>query len=74
MTKETVFKSLVNIYSDFYDGLYTKQQLKFMINQVHKQTEMDIADFAELCLEAQWHEATEDDYEATREANRMGGH
>jgi antitoxin component of RelBE/YafQ-DinJ toxin-antitoxin module len=62
MNKETTFNALVNVYLDEKEGLMTKQQLKLMIKQIAKKTALGFEEFAELCLDAQWHQATEEDY------------
>ncbi|WP_075983114.1 hypothetical protein [Bacillus massilinigeriensis] len=70
MNTGEVYKSLVFVYTDFYDGLYTKDQLKFMLRRLHKNNPHISSDeFAQLCLEAQWENASEEDYENTRKIN-----
>ncbi|WP_286230577.1 hypothetical protein [Neobacillus mesonae] len=70
MTREKIYPILVNIYTDFFDGLYTKEQLKFMLRKIHlAYPEINSNDFAELCLDAQWENATEKDYEETKKIN-----
>lgn len=70
MTKEKLYQILVSIYTDYFDGLYSEQQLKFMLRKSHKKyPQFCINEFAQLCLEAQWENATEKDYEETRKVN-----
>lgn len=33
MTKDKLYPKLVNIYTDYFEGLYTEQQLKFMLKK-----------------------------------------
>lgn len=67
MKKQDVIKSLESIYLDYYDGLYTEAQLKFMLNELHKQTAFSISEWSEMILDAQWKYATEEDYEIKRQ-------
>ncbi len=70
MQKETLYETLVNIYTDYFDGLYNKAQLNFMLRNLRKENpEISGSEFAELCLDAQWEDATEEDYEKTRKVN-----
>lgn len=70
MTKEKLYHVLVNIYTDYFDGLYSEHQLKFMLRKLHKEyPQLSSNEFAQLCLDAQWENATEKDYEETRKRN-----
>jgi hypothetical protein len=71
MTKEKIYPILVNIYTDYFDGLYTEQQLKYMLSKLHATyPEISINEFAQLCLDAQWENATDKDYEETSKINK----
>jgi hypothetical protein len=70
MTKDKLYPILISIYTDYFDGLYTEQQLKFMLNKLHKAySEIPSNEFAQLCFDEQWENATEKDYEVTRKIN-----
>lgn len=70
MNKEKLYTILVNIYIDYFDGLCTKEQLKFMLRKLHKTyPQISSNEFTQLCLDAQWENATEEDYEKTRKIN-----
>jgi hypothetical protein len=72
MTKEKIYPVLVNIYTDYFDGLYSEQQLKFMLKKLHNEyPQLSSNEFAQLCLDAQWENATEKDYEETRKINKV---
>ncbi|WP_017754068.1 hypothetical protein [Calidifontibacillus oryziterrae] len=66
MDRETIMKKLEAIYTDYFDGLYCTNQLKFMLNMLHKKTDIGIQEWAEMLLDAQWKNATEEDYESKR--------
>jgi hypothetical protein len=63
MDFNTIKKNLEAIYLDYYDNLYTEHQLKFMLIQLYKQSNLTDSQWSELILEAQWKHATEEDYE-----------
>ncbi|MEH7108844.1 hypothetical protein [Bacillus sp. JJ1764] len=67
MNREDIMKNLESIYTDYFDGLFNINQLKFMLNKLHKQTDIEINEWAEMLLDAQWKNATEDDYEKKRQ-------
>lgn len=70
MSKKTLYISLVNIYTDYFDGLYNDGQLKFMLRKIHNDhPEININEYAQLCLDAQWENASERDYEVTKKIN-----
>lgn len=70
MGKGTLYNSLVNIYTDYFDGLYNNEQLKFMLKKLHENNpQISINEFAQICLDAQWENASEKDYEETRKIN-----
>lgn len=70
MNKTEIYPMLVNIYTDYFDGLYTKDQLKFMLRKLHiEYPQISSNEFAKLCLDAQWENASEKDYEETRRVN-----
>lgn len=70
MIKEKLYSILCSIYTDYFDGLYTEQQLKFMLRKLHiEYPQFSSNEFAQLCLDAQWENATEKDYEETRKRN-----
>lgn len=70
MNTGEVYKSLVFIYTDYFDGLYSKEQLKFMLRKLHTDNpQISSNEFAQFCLEAQWENASEKDYEYTRKIN-----
>lgn len=59
MAKEKLYPILVNIYTDYFD---TKEQLKFMLRKLYKAySKISSNEFAQLCLDAQWENATEKD-------------
>jgi hypothetical protein len=73
MTKDKLYPILVNIYTDYFDGLYTEQQLKFMLKKLHvEDPKFSSNEFAQFCLDAQWENATDKDYEETRKINEIG--
>jgi hypothetical protein len=59
-------KSLEHLYLEYYDGLYTEHQLKYMLLKLYKQSNLSDTRWAELILDAQWKHATEEDYEIKR--------
>lgn len=56
-------KRLEKIYLDYFDGLYTDHQLKFMLSQLFKQCEVPEGQWSNIILDAQWKYGTEEDYE-----------
>lgn len=70
-------KSLEQLYLDYYDGLYTEHQLKFMLLKLYKQSNLSDTRWSELILDVQWKYPTGEDYEIKqkqlREENKEDG-
>lgn len=66
MNKEQIRVNLEALYLDYYDGLYTEQQLKYMLLKLYKVANIDSNEWSEMILDAQWKYATEEDYELKR--------
>ncbi len=62
MQIEEIRDNLEAIYLDYFDGLYTDQQLKMMLLNLYKKCDIDITEWSELILDAQWKHATDQDY------------
>lgn len=63
MNINQIKKNLEAIYLDYYDGLYTDNQLKTMLLNLYKQSNVTSPQWSELILDAQWKYATDKDYE-----------
>jgi hypothetical protein len=64
MSKEEIMESLESIYQDYYDGLFTEEQLKSMLLRVQQKSNItDIQEWSEMLLDAQWKHASFADYE-----------
>ena len=66
MKLDEITKNLESIYHDYYDGLYTDGQLKIMLKKLHVQSNVNISEWSELILDAQWKYATNEDYQHKR--------
>lgn len=64
--KKQIESALEAIYLDYYDGLYTEQKLKYVLKALYIKANIDINEWSEMILDAQWKYATEDDYEKKR--------
>lgn len=60
---EDVKRDLETIYIDYYDGLYNEFQLKQILLELYKKTNLSNAHWSEMILDAQWKYASEFDYE-----------
>lgn len=58
--------NLEALYIDYYDGLYSEQQLKLMLMKIFHNSDISVDKWSELVLDAQWKHATEADFEAKR--------
>lgn len=63
MEIDQIKKNLEAIYLDYYDGLYSDHQLKTMLLNLYKQSNVTSSQWSELILDAQWKYATDQDYE-----------
>jgi hypothetical protein len=66
MKREEIKINLEAIYLDYYDGLYNEIQLKHMLKKLYIKANVDISEWSEMILDAQWRHATEEDYENKR--------
>ncbi|WP_127484297.1 hypothetical protein [Paenibacillus ehimensis] len=62
MNVDEIKRNLEALYIDYYDGLYSERQLKFLLKRAYKKYNVPIDQWSELILEAQWKHATETDY------------
>ncbi|MCR2805385.1 hypothetical protein [Paenibacillus soyae] len=65
--KDEMMTKLETIYADYYDGLYSEDQLKTMLKRLYSESQIDITKWSEMLLDAQWKYATEEDYRNKRE-------
>ncbi|MCK8487007.1 hypothetical protein M0651_07485 [Paenibacillus sp. MBLB2552] len=66
MKKSEVQTHLEALYIDYYDGLYTDQQLKQMLTKLYKSVDLTSQEWSEMILDAQWKYASDRDYELKR--------
>ncbi|MGF9715056.1 hypothetical protein [Paenibacillus naphthalenovorans] len=66
MKKSEVQTHLEALYIDYYDGLYTDQQLKQMLTKLYKAVDLTSQEWSEMILDAQWKYASDRDYELKR--------
>jgi hypothetical protein len=67
LDKQQTFDRLVMVYGMRFDNRISEAQLVKAIGEIEKQTKLTFREFAELNLDAQWHNATEADYQEKRE-------
>lgn len=53
MSRENIIRELEAIYADYFDGLYSKLELTYMLNKLHKQVEVELNDWTEMLLDSQ---------------------
>lgn len=66
MKIEEIKMNLESIFIDYYDGIYNEQQLKLMLKKLYIKANVDISEWSEMILDAQWKHATDEDYENKR--------
>jgi hypothetical protein len=66
VNKEQIESVLEAIYLNFYDGLYTEEQLKYTLKKLYLKANVTVNEWSELILDTQWKYATEEDYEKKR--------
>lgn len=66
LKKSEVQTHLEALYIDYYDGLYTDQQLKQMLTKLYKSVDLTSQEWSEMILDAQWKYASDRDYELKR--------
>lgn len=77
MEKQEIRATLESLYNEYYDGLYSEEQLKAELKTLYLGISISADEWSELILDAQWKNASEKDYldkkiQIAQESNRGG--